>query len=561
MVKGTHYTSRKTKPFNFSNYLHYINAIETNSNDFGQINLVINNEINDNYDIIHDYLFRNDNLCHISLYDFISNYEKKQIDRSNNENYKFLINHKQYHSHSMSKIKSPKIPVYLGPSIPRCNDKDNIETYSKIILALFKPWRTVIDLKQNHQTFYSAFQYFIEHQCNNQTKQRINNLELLKKAKLDAESEYKNRKPKNFDNDNQSMISSDSNIDLINDNNPKNKFTLNKLIENIWTQDAIDIIEKNIKNTKSNKRFKFINTLTVKNTQNCVLKNWKKQLKNNVDTVSVSPIAKKTFQLIKTKALKSKHLIIKNYTKALKLTITKFNLYDDQIFCLKAFTIRLIKTSSIPFHSFCTGLPGTGKSIVIKAIQYFFAITNNSHKLMVSATTGNAADNINANTIHSLLNLTMFGNNNYSNPTSYNLNLLQERWKLIQFLILEELSMCGCYLYNAISIQTMKAKNNDLPFGGLNFMGVGDFFQLSPVAQIALYKKSYAEKTAEKQFCNKKVIKNYVNDQTTSLIDDENDIDIECQPIVVSSNLSTSNNKHQNSNLNRYGNNKIFSIV
>ena len=57
------------------------------------------------------------------------------------------------------------------------------------------------------------------------------------------------------------------------------------------------------------------------------------------------------------------------------------------------------------------GSGGVGKSMVINAIKYLFYITNSSFKLRIGAFTGNAADNVEGETLHKLLSLTTFGYN------------------------------------------------------------------------------------------------------------------------------------------------------
>lgn len=54
---------------------------------------------------------------------------------------------------------------------------------------------------------------------------------------------------------------------------------------------------------------------------------------------------------------------------------------------------------------YCGGEGGTGKSAVISAIRDYFITIMRENEIVVSATTGGAADNIGGSTIHSLLAL------------------------------------------------------------------------------------------------------------------------------------------------------------
>jgi hypothetical protein len=53
-------------------------------------------------------------------------------------------------------------------------------------------------------------------------------------------------------------------------------------------------------------------------------------------------------------------------------------------------------------------------------LQYFFHITNNSHKLFTSATTGNSAYHVSGNTIHSYLSIANYQNEFYNDEATIN---------------------------------------------------------------------------------------------------------------------------------------------
>ncbi|KAJ7131641.1 hypothetical protein C8R43DRAFT_821548, partial [Mycena crocata] len=52
----------------------------------------------------------------------------------------------------------PVIPVLLGPNLPRPDRSDGeYERWCRSMLILFKPWRTMEDLKGDHMTWEAAF--------------------------------------------------------------------------------------------------------------------------------------------------------------------------------------------------------------------------------------------------------------------------------------------------------------------------------------------------------------------------------------------------------------------
>ncbi|KLO12578.1 hypothetical protein SCHPADRAFT_829333, partial [Schizopora paradoxa] len=52
------------------------------------------------------------------------------------------------------------VPVPIGPGIPRRDREDVRERYAKIMLILFKPWKTVDDLLGDHIGWEDAFDEF-----------------------------------------------------------------------------------------------------------------------------------------------------------------------------------------------------------------------------------------------------------------------------------------------------------------------------------------------------------------------------------------------------------------
>jgi hypothetical protein len=102
------------------------------------------------------------------------------------------------------------VPFILGPTIPRKNNLEYSELYSKSILLLFKPWRQILGLCQENNEYKSQLDNFIknlEFSNNNKILQYIENVELLKKS-IDDATEIKRdvNKRKQFFDENQHLI-------------------------------------------------------------------------------------------------------------------------------------------------------------------------------------------------------------------------------------------------------------------------------------------------------------------------------------------------------------------
>ena len=71
-----------------------------------------------------------------------------------------------------------------------------------------------------------------------------------------------------------------------------------------------------------------------------------------------------------------------------------------------------------------------------------------------------------------------------------NVNKPIDKWKQIQFLILDEVSMIGPKMLEEITKNLMIANNNTDIFGGIHILFCGDYYQLPPVNSKALYERT-----------------------------------------------------------------------
>jgi len=128
---------------------------------------------------------------------------------------------------------------------------------------------------------------------------------------------------------------------------------------------------------------------------------------------------------------------------------------------------------------FLTGSAGTGKSFTLKAIIDY--LNKKNIKIGVTALTGCAAVLIDGQTIHSFLYLGISRNLDdiYKNICKFKGSLL--KLKYLQTLIIDEISMMDDELFILINRLFMRIKNNDLFFGGIQLILVGDFHQLPPI--------------------------------------------------------------------------------
>lgn len=141
--------------------------------------------------------------------------------------------------------------------------------------------------------------------------------------------------------------------------------------------------------------------------------------------------------------------------------------------------LSILKTGA---NAFLTGEPGSGKSFLVnRYVPYLKA-----HKIdvAVTASTGIAATHIGGMTIHSWSGI---GIKKDLSPRDLlriaNRDYLAKRIKRTKVLIIDEISMLESRTLDAVDLVCRKVRGEDCPFGGLQVVLVGDFFQLPPVAK------------------------------------------------------------------------------
>ena len=129
---------------------------------------------------------------------------------------------------------------------------------------------------------------------------------------------------------------------------------------------------------------------------------------------------------------------------------------------------------------FLTGEPGSGKSYA--AARYVSYLRRENIPASITASTGIAAAQIGGTTIHA-----WSGIGTRSRVTRGDLDgiaknrRVTERIKKARVLIVDEVSMLSGPTLSAVSQVCQYVRKDNLPFGGLQVVLVGDFFQLPPV--------------------------------------------------------------------------------
>jgi len=133
---------------------------------------------------------------------------------------------------------------------------------------------------------------------------------------------------------------------------------------------------------------------------------------------------------------------------------------------------------------FFTGSAGTGKSVLLREI---IAVLRRKHqretdRVAITASTGLAACNIGGVTLHSFSGIGLGKETVDELIKKIKKNQkARHRWMRTKVLIIDEVSMVDGDLFDKLEEIARRLRNNGRPFGGIQLIITGDFFQLPPV--------------------------------------------------------------------------------
>ena len=125
---------------------------------------------------------------------------------------------------------------------------------------------------------------------------------------------------------------------------------------------------------------------------------------------------------------------------------------------------------------FLTGKAGTGKTTFLKKVQ-----AEIEKNFVVVAPTGVAALNAGGQTIHSFFGISLGVQT--SDETGSVSSARAEVMMNVDSIIVDEVSMVRCDIIDTMDRTLRLVRKNDLPFGGVQMIFVGDLFQLPPVVK------------------------------------------------------------------------------
>ena len=131
---------------------------------------------------------------------------------------------------------------------------------------------------------------------------------------------------------------------------------------------------------------------------------------------------------------------------------------------------------------FFHGAAGTGKSFVLQTIVALLKATRGKNAVAVTAPTGIAAVGVGGITVHKFIGAGLCaGPVGMIVGTVMKSAVAKARWKATDVLVIDEVSMLDADLLVKMDAVGRAARGQpDLPFGGMQLVVTGDFYQVRP---------------------------------------------------------------------------------
>ncbi|OGZ78232.1 MAG: hypothetical protein A2358_04170 [Candidatus Staskawiczbacteria bacterium RIFOXYB1_FULL_37_44] len=156
------------------------------------------------------------------------------------------------------------------------------------------------------------------------------------------------------------------------------------------------------------------------------------------------------------------------------------------------------------YNVFLTGAPGSGKTFLLN--EYIKYLKKNHAAVSITASTGIAATHMGGTTLHSWSGLGIKENLDERGVKEVcKKEYVRKKIKNANVLIIDEISMIKTGQFEAVSKICQYIRKNARPFGGLQVVCSGDFFQLPPVErngrEIKFVTESYTWQIMQMKIC------------------------------------------------------------
>lgn len=126
---------------------------------------------------------------------------------------------------------------------------------------------------------------------------------------------------------------------------------------------------------------------------------------------------------------------------------------------------------------------------MLKQLQAILSYLGKGASIAYTAPTGVAACNIGGLTIHSWSGLGVMdpvSERERAIAKAFGTKETRKRWTSTDILVIDEISMVSGPFFDCLSAIGKRCRQSDAPFGGIQLILTGDFFQLPPIGHVPL---------------------------------------------------------------------------
>lgn len=450
----------------------------------------------------------------------------------------FLDGHSEKQSHILRirAINQSRVPVPIGPSLPRRDRQDIKEKYCRLMLILFKPWRRALDLRNTGQSWSDAFDDFAR-SCSTDILAVMDNMQILHECKDSRDDHFSgrrirprhrsNRLPRHVEGGHDAedgFGSGEEDEGLL-----MSHFEAMDNVRSVRLTTRRDVVDKCVQAANEGGVYRSRRPMMEDDTNN---EEHRAKMVPDGDVTRMEDLWRKTYEdrrarwkrkhtdtgiLVDNSPLHERQDVREGYSIRdasafqtqvddmeiclptirqditasdrsrdvdISAIIEEYTLNEEQARAFRIVSEHSLEDKPEQLRMYLGGAGGTGKSRVINALRDFFERRNEGRRFRLASFTGVAARNISGMTLHSALNLDKRSKGNGSKAQHDQAAL----WEGVDYLFIDEVSMIGCKLLLQVSEALGMAKGNkSTPFGGVNVIFAGDFAQLPPVGQSRLF--------------------------------------------------------------------------